>query len=193
MREISRAEQDLISSALRRLAAASPREAPSEVADSLRHAFRQVHARRRRKRLLEVAGIAACFVAVLSVGVAGKFYFGVNHGYATHNRTAAARIPAATPAIEGGVAESASAGLPQATSTDAETASLDAQRFVPLPSFDPDVPVGDSEVLRVEMPASALQLVGIPVSEQASDEPLLADILVAQDGRPYAVRVAAAH
>jgi hypothetical protein len=58
-----------------------------------------------------------------------------------------------------------------------------------LPSFDPAVPLENSQVIRLQMPGGALALVGIPVAPDLADQPIVADIAVAQDGRPYAVRL----
>jgi len=183
-------EQNLLSGALRRLAAASPKEAPPEIQNNLRHAFRQVRAQRRRTRWFEIAAIAACWLAVLTAGTAGQWHL-ANHGKRAINAVATAKAqPAATPDDIRKVSASADLQSAAGAALDSAPISLDAQSFVPLPSFNPAVPVGDTQILRLQMPASALELVGIPVSGEASDQPILADVLVAQDGRPYAVRLA---
>jgi hypothetical protein len=61
--------------------------------------------------------------------------------------------------------------------------------FIALPSFDSAVPLGDSRMLRVDLPGSALQLIGYPIDGQLLDRRIVADVLVGQDGLPYAVRL----
>ena len=65
----------------------------------------------------------------------------------------------------------------------------DTARFVALPIFDPDIPVGQSRVVRLELPGSALRLVGYPVDEELSERRVVTDVLLSQDGTPYAVRL----
>ncbi len=66
---------------------------------------------------------------------------------------------------------------------------MQAGDFVALPTFDPAIPVGESRMVRVDMPGSALQLIGYPVDGQLLDRRILTDVLVGQDGMPYAVRL----
>jgi len=61
--------------------------------------------------------------------------------------------------------------------------------FIALPSFDSAVPLGDSRMVRVDLPGSALQLIGYPIDGQLLDRRIVADVLVGQDGLPYAVRL----
>jgi hypothetical protein len=61
--------------------------------------------------------------------------------------------------------------------------------FVALPTFDPSIPTGPSRVVRLDLPGSALQLIGYPVDEELLERRVLTDILVGQDGMPYAVRL----
>jgi len=62
--------------------------------------------------------------------------------------------------------------------------------FVPLPGFDPNLPTGKLMIVRMELPGEALALVGLPAGETNSDHRILADVLVDEDGTPYAVRLA---
>ncbi len=61
--------------------------------------------------------------------------------------------------------------------------------FVALPTFDPAIPLGQSRMVRLDMPGSDLQLIGYPVNEQLLERRVLTDVLVGQDGVPYAVRL----
>jgi hypothetical protein len=60
---------------------------------------------------------------------------------------------------------------------------------VALPTFDPAIPIDHLEMVRVDLPARALRLVGFPVSEEVADRRVVADVLLAQDGTPYALRL----
>jgi hypothetical protein len=61
--------------------------------------------------------------------------------------------------------------------------------FVALPMFDPAIPIGQSRMVRLDLPGSALQLIGYPVDEELLERRVLTDVLVGQDGVPYAVRL----
>jgi hypothetical protein len=43
-------------------------------------------------------------------------------------------------------------------------------------------------MVRMDLPGSALQLIGYPVDEELLERRVLTDVLVGQDGMPYAVR-----
>jgi hypothetical protein len=58
-----------------------------------------------------------------------------------------------------------------------------------LPTFDPAIPIGESCMVRLDLPGSALQLIGYPVDEELLERRVLTDVLVGQDGVPYAVRL----
>jgi hypothetical protein len=64
-----------------------------------------------------------------------------------------------------------------------------ADRFVALPTFDFAIPIDHLEIVRVNLPGRDLQLVGFPVSEEIADRRVVADVLLAQDGTPYALRL----
>jgi hypothetical protein len=62
-------------------------------------------------------------------------------------------------------------------------------RFVALPTFDFAIPIDHLEIVRVDLPGRDLRLVGFPVSEEIADRRVVADVLLAQDGTPYALRL----
>ncbi len=45
------------------------------------------------------------------------------------------------------------------------------------------------KMVRVDLPGRALRLVGYPVSEEIADRRVIADVLLTQDGTPYALRL----
>ncbi len=158
---------DRLSEGLRKLGRAAPAPSPA-LETRLRHEFRRHHARRRRVRF--VGALAALLLAASPLLLQHRL-----------NRQPAARAtqePAA-----GGSAVLASASLDRGWS------ALEAGDFVALPSYDPAIPVEGARLVRLQMPGSALRLVGMPVRQDAADRQFLADVLLAQDGTPFAVRL----
>jgi hypothetical protein len=49
--------------------------------------------------------------------------------------------------------------------------------------------VEGARLVRLQMPGSALSLVGMPVRQDAADRQFVADVLLAQDGTPFALRL----
>jgi len=78
---------------------------------------------------------------------------------------------------------------PRSHEVESPPAMVEAADFVALPSFDPAIPVGESRMVRMDLPGSALQLMGYPVEGQLLDHRIVTDVLVGQDGMPYAVRL----
>jgi hypothetical protein len=63
------------------------------------------------------------------------------------------------------------------------------RQFLALPGYDPAVPADELQVVRVQLPASALWQMGAPVSPDSGTRKFMADFVVSQDGTPYAVRL----
>ena len=61
--------------------------------------------------------------------------------------------------------------------------------FLALPAYDPQVPLDQLQVVRVQLPASALWQMGAPVSANYGTRRMTADIVLSQGGTPYAVRL----
>jgi len=57
-----------------------------------------------------------------------------------------------------------------------------------FPLMDPAPPFQRGRILRVELPASAMQMVGLPVHEQHLNDPVQADVLIGEEGLPRAIR-----
>ena len=57
-----------------------------------------------------------------------------------------------------------------------------------FPLMDPAPPFQRGQLLRVELPASAMQMVGLPVREEGLSDPVQADVLVGEEGLPRAIR-----
>ncbi|HLQ79326.1 MAG TPA: hypothetical protein VK210_18340 [Terriglobia bacterium] len=76
-----------------------------------------------------------------------------------------------------------------ASSQTGKKPEIAADRFVALPTFDFAIPIDHLEIVRVNLPGRDLRLVGFPVSEEIADRRVVADVLLAQDGTPYALRL----
>lgn len=194
--------QDNLLQALRGLAAEAPRGAPPELGIKLLSAFERHHARRRRNRMALVAGLATSLVISFAwvKERSSHFDFEASHHPQAPQPSGPARpvelahdsgvaIAEKTPQVQAGRAERAKqtnkGRHPVRQEMLPELASGD---FVALPIFNPAIPIGQSRVVRMEMPGSALQLIGYPVDEQLLDRRVTTDLLVGQDGVPYAIR-----
>jgi hypothetical protein len=62
--------------------------------------------------------------------------------------------------------------------------------FYPLPEAEALPAVENAMVVRVELPVSSLQLMGVPVSEGSADASVQAELLLGQDGLARGVRLA---
>lgn len=195
--------EDALMKAMRKLADACPQGAPPELYLRLADTFGEHHSRIRQKRIATLLSLAACITIAISWIQFRR----------TPSRSAIANISLrSVPAV---VAPSRSVGdqepathlvvnqKPKANArkttktlrvqSAAAMVSYSRRDFVALPSFDPSVPVGQSRILRLEISGSALQLVGYPASEDVFQRSVLADVLVGQDGEPYAVRLIQIH
>jgi hypothetical protein len=60
--------------------------------------------------------------------------------------------------------------------------------FFPLSHGGDQKPLESGELIRVQMPRSALVAFGLPVNIERADVPVKADLLVGEDGLPHAIR-----
>ncbi len=58
--------------------------------------------------------------------------------------------------------------------------------FIPI-VYDPE-PIERGQIVRIRLPSSALATLGLPVNEEHSNETILADVLLGEDGLARAVR-----
>jgi hypothetical protein len=157
-------------------------EASPEIEIRLRKKFRSWK-RRRVMRQAVVVGVAAAAVIILTFTL-------------TNRRNSTAPVNALLP------------GMPVATSPDVSVSNepveepvLPVRKPIPpempepeeivtefFPLMDPAPPFGRGQLLRVELPASAMQMVGLPVLEDYLEYPVQADVLVGEDGLPRAIR-----
>jgi hypothetical protein len=146
---------------LRALAADGPREAPLHIEQQLRAQFRR---QSRRRALMTWA--APAFGLAAAAGIALFLW--------VHSEKLK---PAPAPAL---VAERTVA----AVDDDADAS------FYPLPEAEALPAVENAMVVRVQLPVSSLELMGVPVGEERADASVQADLLLGQDGLARAVRLA---
>lgn len=156
---------------LRSLAAMEPLEASPRVEQTLRATFR---ARAEHRRRTIWASTAAALVAT-AAAIAVLFFAPIRW----HRNTEA---PQATSD------QSSAASVPAAQYAVVRTDDL-ASTFYPLPEADELPPAETTLVVRVQLPVSSLQLMGFPLDEDASAEPVQAEVLLGQDGLARGVRV----
>ena len=177
-----------LSAALRRLSAIAPRSAPLALGDTLKGEFRRYHLRRRRERNARILLAAACLAA--SVGTFLVLRPRPSDMAAIHEplqtTPSQANILAALKEPKTTRPKAAKNHAPNRSRKNPVTAE---NRFVALPTFDPAIPIDHLEMVRVDLPGRALRLVGFPVSEEVADRRVVADVLLAQDGTPYALRL----
>ncbi len=196
----SEERQEQLSRFLRELAQDSPQGAPEELGVRLNQAFRLHHRRRRLVRGLTVAGIAACLLLGMAVFMSHRSSNvppivvrqsqGVEDTHSASKQQKPAVEVAPKSAVTAGAHKTVRPKVDRRLARKPRPAEeTDTARFVALPTFDPDVPVGQSQVVRLELPGSALRLVGYPVDEELSERRVVTDVLLSQDGTPYAVRL----
>lgn len=146
---------------LRALAADGPQGAPDRVEWRLRAEFRSRNRHRRARRWGSIAGLVA-----MAAGLAVFAW--------VREAPRAKRVTAVTT-----VAAASSAADP-AEDSDAN--------FYPLPEAE-GLPAAESAVVvQVQLPASSLRLMGVPVDEE-SDGAVQAELLLGQDGLARGVRL----
>ena len=194
--------RDTLSEALRELAATSPQASP-ELGVRLQEAFAQHHAQRRlRRRTVVAACLAACLVMALAWLTTTKQTREVRklEPPAQVAKTPTPERQLVTPklaqpspaSVTSAAAKPRGRGKQLSKARDHSVEApvvIAAGDFIALPNFDSAVPLGDSRMLRVDLPGSALQLIGYPIDGQLLDHHIVADVLVGQDGLPYAVRL----
>jgi hypothetical protein len=184
----SRADSKL-TEALRHLAASSQQGAPAEIGAGLATAFRRHHVRRRRVRRAGIAGVVACLVAIAGLVILR----------APHHADSTAQTyvtPMTVPVKAPEVLQTASAPgqtrKPVRKSSQPRVTTRNvaySRQFVALPGYDPEVPVEDLHIVRVQLPTSTLWQMGAPINPAGPERRVLADFVIGQDGTPYGVRL----
>ncbi|HXJ91256.1 MAG TPA: hypothetical protein VMT20_00055 [Terriglobia bacterium] len=199
-RRLARARE--LSTALGALAKADERKhAPMQVEARLLNAVRAhrktVRSFRQRKLAWWMAAAAAVAVMV-GAGLAWRRMSVSRH--AGGSAPAAAAIPvvpnppqatlAAPDAQAGEVRHSrpSTRTAKRAARTPAPEPVAELAEFLPLPFANDDSPLGTAEVVRIRLSESALGVLGLPVSEDASRQSVTADVVIGEDGVARAIR-----
>jgi anti-sigma factor RsiW len=153
---------------LRALAAEGPSEAPRHIEERLKAQFRRQN---RRRNLM---AWAPAFSVAAAAGIALLLW---SHSGQTK--------PVVPPAI---VAANTVAAHPVVAAAAADE-EADAS-FYPLPEAEALPAVETAMVVRVQLPVSSLQLMGVPVDDGRADASVQAELLLGQDGLARAVRLA---
>ena len=179
----------LLSAALNRLAKGSVRQAPASVGAQLALEFRRHHQRRRNARAVVVFSLAACVILAITLLLRLQHPAQNVPSMVREEAPVVAPDPVrqGTPAMSGPGHERRSPGGQQ--SVRAAASSTGQNGFMPLIAYDPAMAPGELQVVRLELTGADLRLVGAPVAEDLADRRMLADIVVASDGTPYAVRL----
>jgi hypothetical protein len=153
-------DQELLEG-LRALAAEGPREAPLHVEEHLKAQFRRQNRRR------HLAAWMPAFSVATAAGIALLLW--------VHEKPKPAPAP---------VVVAATLAVAPVAEEDADSS------FYPLPEAEALPAVENAMVVRVQLPVSSLQLMGVPVGEERADASVQAELLLGQDGLARAVRLA---
>lgn len=185
--------EPMLSPALQELSRSAPQSAPPELGQSLAAAFHRHHLRRRIIRR------AATLAVSLGIGV-GLLWLRLGNPVVPEARQVS--IKPSDSVKQSSSSENSDAmpqpGRNQIRRTSARTGALHASPkanvaastpFVALPSFAFRTPQEELRIVRVEMPASSLRLLGAHVNDEIIAGRVTADLLVGPDGTAYAFRL----
>lgn len=189
------APNDSVSQALRELAAGSPQGAPPELGAKLNSAFVRHHRVRRQKRAALAVGIAAALalsVILLRLPEPASLQVKVSPPPAPIQLVPVSPEAAKQP-VEKITAQASGRGVRKknagVTHLSPSLPGVPSGDFIAFSSFDPAIPMGQARIVRMELPTSALRMAGFPVNAELVGRRVVTDLLVGQDGRPYAARL----
>ena len=189
MHEIDPQSDALLTEKLRQLANSSPPTAPPELGAGLLDEFRRHHAQRRRRRAIGMLVVAACLILAAywsSRSLLQRHSAQENFAQAVPGGNQKTSSPAGPIVAIGPKQPQRVVGRPHPP----KPASIQENRaFLALPAYDPTVPIEDLQVVRVQLPASALWKMGAPMLADTGERRMTADFVVGQDGTAYAVRL----
>ncbi len=189
MREIDAQSEARLKRALQRLAAASPQSLPAEVSAELLGKFRRHHARR---RWIRRSGMLALAAAITLAAVWSSRNHWQRHpdqnSFAKATTGNEEKLSSAPNTVVAATAKRGKKTSARPRSTRRITSAAN-RAFLALPAYDPTVPMEDLQVVRVQLPASALWKLGAPVAPDVGERRMTADFVVGQDGTAYAVRL----
>lgn len=167
---------------LRALAAAEPRTASPSVEQRLIANFRGRKVRRRRAIWGSASGAFAAAAAVVALSL----WVSTSKQPGTIARSTPSVVSSTGKAIAS--PQPPQSEVPEARFAVVRTDDL-ASSFYPLPEATDLPAIETAMVVRVEMPASSLQFMGVPLGDEISADPVEADVLLGQDGLARGVRL----
>src|ERR1051326_6914549 len=156
MREIDPQSEARVKEAFERLAAAAPRSLPAEASAELLGKFRRHHARRRWIRRGAMLALAACMALAAVWSSRSHLQRHPDPESLAKASTGSEEklSAAAAPVVAAGAKQGKKASTgPRSTRRVTSAAS---RAFLALPAYDPTVPMEGLQVVRVQLPASAL-------------------------------------
>lgn len=172
---------DNLDDALQELASRGTQGAPARVEVVLLRAFR-------RKRLVRRVKIWTSMAAVGAVAAAGAILLTIPQAPSQKRiGDAATRALPLSISQPNPTVTAVNPSRPKGRARKTRLATEVATSFYPLPDADVS-PVDEAAIVRVQLPRSAMRLVGLPVNEDRVDERIQADVVVGQDGLARAVR-----
>lgn len=181
-------EEDRLSPALHELAHSSPRSASAETKARLECAFHHHHLRRRRIRFV---AMAAVIVTVVGGALGLHFLERATPTAIQIEKSAPSLTKARAQESESTPRPIPTANPPEQVLRPSATHQEVEQSFIALPLFAFAARGEDLRVVRVEMPLSALRLLGARINDEFITKDVIADLLVGADGTPYAFRLIA--
>jgi hypothetical protein len=171
--------------------------APARVEMRLRQEFRTRHRTMVARRAAVVAAWALAAAAILVGAISTWNWQRARHDVATKQEVAVPSAAAQTPApASENVSASAKENEPPAPQKKsfknvrrAAAGADDAGKFTLLPGSLP-AETDEAAVVRVRLQRGALGALGLPVNVERANEWIQVDLLVGNDGRPQAVRLA---
>jgi hypothetical protein len=145
---------------LRALGADGPRQAPGRIEERLKWEFRRQNRRRNLMTWVPAFSVAAAAGIALLLWIRGE-------------------APKPVPVQAAGAVHAV-----------APAAEEETDGFYPLPEAEALPAVETAMVVRVQLPVSSLQLMGVPVDEERADASVQAELLLGQDGLARGVRLA---
>jgi hypothetical protein len=197
-RRLARARE--LAAALGALARADERErTPMRLEANLLRAFRAHGATVRDLPPRNLAWwMAAAAVVILMVGAGLAWRHVSEHGRGSERAVTAVLHAPNLPQVmlTAPVAQAGDGSQPQHSSRTAKRAAplpepeavTELAEFLPLPFANDDSPLGAAAVVRIRLSESALGVLGLPVSEEASLQPVTADVVIGEDGVARAIR-----
>lgn len=188
-------EAQALTESLKKLAEAFRAEEASVAMEwRLWNSFQARQAARRRKRLVLAWGIGGLATAT-GVAILLGFFLKAPARRASPmnqaNQTEVANAPISAPAVPSLVSSQKRADLATPTRR-RRTTQLQAEwatEFVALPGADDVTGLEGAALLRVEMSPVALASLGVPIGGDPDGSPVIADLIVSEDGVPQAVRL----